>query len=263
MKIHLLYYSGAGNTKFIAKALAKKLKEQSHKVILTNITDSVAQNFDQESEMFIVGFPVYDLKAPLSVRALVDNLEASSKPIAFFCTKAFASADSILELAQITEKKGMKNIAKFEFYMPGTDLLGMFAKKDSKTEKVLKFFHSRNIGSQLDKFIQKIEQQNVEKFSKKWYVYLSVMIPQKWKDAFHNQYSRFVPEFFSIDDRCIECMKCVKGCPRDNIRFDEGIKFELDCDMCLHCLHHCPTDSIQIGKFTEGTVRYSKVELSV
>jgi flavodoxin len=261
MKISLLYYSGAGNTKFIAKTLAKKLKEQSHEVKFIKITDSLAQNFDQSSELFIIGFPVYDLTSPLSVRALVNNLEISNKPIAFFCSKAFASADAILELAEVSEKKGMKNIAKTEFYMPGTDLLGLFAKKDSKTEKVVKFFHSRNIGSKLDRFIKQIEEQKVEKFSKKWYVYLSPFIPQKWKDAFHNQYNRFVPEFFSIDDRCIECMKCVKGCPRENIRFDEGIKFEVNCDMCLHCLHHCPTDSIQIGKFTEGTVRYTKVEI--
>jgi len=263
VKISLLYYSGAGNTKFIAKALAKKLKEENHEVKLSKVTDSFAQNFDQDFDLVIIGFPVYDLTSPLSVRALVNNLNVSNKPIAFFCTKAFASADAILELTQITKKKGMKNIAKIEFYMPGTDMLGMFAKKDSKTERVVKFFHSRNIGSKLDQFIKKIERVEIDSFSKKWYVYLAPLIPKKWKDAFHNQYNRFVPKFFSIDDRCIECMKCVKGCPRENIQFDEGIKFELNCDMCLHCLHHCPSDSIQVGKFTEGTVRYNRVEFKI
>jgi len=263
MKISLLYYSGAGNTKFIAQALSKKLKAASHRVTLTKITDSTAIDIDQTFDMFIVGFPVYDLTSPLSVKTLVSNIENTTKPIAYFCTKAFASADTIMELAEVSERKGLRNVAKIEFYMPGSDLLGMFAKKDSKTEKIVKFFHSRNIGKKLDRFVEKIEAQNIEIFSKKWYVYLSPLIPQKWKDAFHNQYSRFVPQFFSIDDRCIECMKCVNECPRENIRFDEGIKFEENCDMCLHCLHHCPTDAIQIGTYTEGTVRYKKINMTI
>ena len=58
-------------------------------------------------------------------------------------------------------------------------------------------------------------------------------------------------------------MLCVKSCPRENIRFEDGIKFGLNCDMCLRCLHHCPVDSIQLGKFTKGTVRYNKVEVEI
>ena len=151
----------------------------------------------------------------------------------------------------MSECKGLRNVVKIEFYMPSTDILGMFAKKDSKTEKIVKFFHRRSIGKKLDTFIKKIEAQKIERFSK------------KWKEAFHNQYSRFVPQFFSIEDRCIECMKCVHACPRENIHFDNRIKFELNCDMCLHCLHHCPTDAIQVDKYMEGTVRYIKVNMTI
>ena len=261
MRIGLYYYSGAGNTKFIAKALAKKLKVLDHEVLMLRITDKHAQTFEQNVDLFIVGFPVYDLSAPSSVRTLVNNLQISTKPIAFFCTKAFASADAIRELSLVAISKNMTTVGRKEFYMPGTDLLGMFAKKGSKTETIAKFFHSRHIGKKLDRFIHKIEQQKRQRIARKWYVYLSPLIPKKWKQSFHDQYSRFVPQFFSQPDICIECMKCVKECPRDNIRFDEVIKFDLNCDMCLHCLHHCLVDSIQVGDFTKGTVRYTKVDI--
>lgn len=244
MRIGLYYYSGAGNTKFIAKSLAKKIKAQGHEVLMMRITDKHAMTFEQNVELYIIGFPVYDLCAPSSVKTLVNNLQHTSKPISFFCTKAFASADSIRELILVTAAKGMPYVGGIEFYMPGTDMLGMLAKRGSKTEKFIKFFHSRNIGKKLDKYIKKIEAQTPQTVSQKWYVYFSPLVPQKWKQAFHEQYSRFVPQFFSQPDICIECMKCVKGCPRDNIIFDEVIKFGLNCDMCLHCLHHCPTDSI-------------------
>ena len=261
MRVGLYYYSGAGNTKFIAKALAKKLRSLDHEVVMMRITDTHAQTFEQNVELFIVGFPVYDLSAPSSVQTLVKNLKISTKPIAFFCTKAFASADAIRELSLVAKSKNMSIVEEKEFYMPATDLLGMFAKKGSRTEKITKFFHSRHIGKKLDVFINHMLQKKSHTVAKKWYVYLSPLVPAKWKEGFHAQYSRYVPEFFSQPDICIECMKCVNECPRDNIRFDEVIKFDLNCDMCLHCLHHCPVDSIQVGSYTKGTVRYTKVDI--
>lgn len=263
MRIGLFYYSGAGNTKFIAKALAKKLKLLDHEVVMMRITDTHAQTFEQNVELFIVGFPVYGLLAPSSVQTLVENLKVSTKPIAFFCTKAFASADAIRELSLVAKSKNMFIVGVKEFYMPGTDFLGMFAKKGSRTEKIAKFVHSRHIGKKLDTFIKHVVQKKPKAVTKKWYVYLAPLVPEKWKEGFHAQYTRYVPEFFSQPDICIECMKCVNECPRDNIRFDEVIKFDLNCDMCLHCLHHCPTDAIQVGNFTKGTVRYTKVDISL
>ena len=145
--------------------------------------------------------------------------------------------------------------------MPATDALIFFAKPNSWSEKVLKFFHSRNIDRKVDKFILQLLESKRCIIRKKWYTYFSFLIPQKTKDNFHAQYTKYVPEFYSQTDICIECMKCVNECPRDNIRFDEYIKFDLNCDMCLHCVHHCPTQSIQIGDFTKEHVRYKKVDL--
>ena len=155
-----------------------------------------------------------------------------------------------------------KIVASIEFYMPGTDALGLFALRNSKMEKLIKFFHSRDIDKKVDNFLKRVLKNEKVELHSKWYVrYFSSLVPQSLKDKFHAQYSRFVPEFYSQTDVCIECMKCVKGCPRENIIFDESIKFGLECDMCLHCLHHCPTDSIQIGEYTKGTVRYNKVNI--
>ena len=137
----------------------------------------------------------------------------------------------------------------------------MFSKKGSLTEKLLKSFHSRNIDNKVNYFVQNILKCKEIVVPKKWYVYLSFLISQNLKDKFHSQYTKYVPQFYSQTDICIECMKCVKGCPRENIIFDERIKFGLDCDMCLHCVHHCPTDSIQIGNMTQGNVRYTKVTI--
>ena len=260
MIISLFYYSGAGNTKFIAKEINAHFKKLNYKINFVKITSSSIVDI-KSSNLYIVGFPVYDITSPQLVKDLVNNIKDKNKPIAFFCTKAFASGESIRELYEIANKKNLQTVAKMEFYMPGTDALVFFAKLDTWSEKILKFFHSRNIDKKVDKFISNILKNKTIKIKQKWYTYLSFLVPQKIKDSFHAQYTKYIPQFYSQTDICIECMRCVKECPRNNIRFDEYIKFDLNCDMCLHCVHHCPTESIQIGNFTQGNVRYKKVDL--
>jgi len=263
MNIALLYYSGAGNTKFIAQNIYKKLKEKSYDVKLLNITNKPIQELNHDIDLFIVGFPVYDLVAPKLVKDLVQNLEAQNKPIAYFCTKAFMSVDAIMELSEISTNRGLSTVATLDLFMPGTDLLAFAAKKNSGTEKMLKFFHSRNIGSKIDKFISRIEKNKKVSISRKWYSYLSFLLPKKSKEAFHAQYSKSIPDFYADNDICAECMLCVKNCPLGNISFTDGIKFGLNCDMCLKCLHHCPVEAIQVGEATKGKARYNKVEINV
>lgn len=260
MKIAIYYYSGAGNTKFIAKKINKRFKELKHEINFIKITNNSICDV-KHYDMYIVGFPIYDLTSPQLVKDLINNIKDKNRPISFFCTKAFASGESIKELYEMSKKQNLQTVAKMELYMPGTDALVFFAKPNTWSEKILKKFHSRNIDKKIDVFISKILQDNEVQIKKKWYTYLSFLIPQKSKDKFHSQYTKYIPEFYSQTDICIECMKCVKECPRDNIRLDEYIKFDLNCDMCLHCVHHCPTESIQIGNFTQGNVRYKKVDL--
>lgn len=263
MKIALLYYSGAGNTKFIAQNIYKKLLEKSYNVELLKITSKPISKSYQDFDLYIVGFPVYDLVAPKLVTDLVENLKVKNKPIAYFCTKAFMSVDAIKELSDITTSHGLITLATLDLFMPGTDLLAFAAKKDSGTEKIIKLFHSRNIGLKIDRFIRQIEKNENVFISQKWYSHLSFLIPRKSKESFHDQYSKYIPNFHCLDDVCTECMICVKNCPRENISFADGIKFGSNCDMCLKCVHHCPVEAIQVGDATKGKVRYHKVEIKI
>ncbi len=259
MKVAVYYYSGAGNTKFIAKKLKYQLEVKNYDVAMNRITKEVSVNISQNADFYIIGFPVYDLSPPELVTDLVTNLKAEQKPISYFCTKAFMSADSIKELHEISKAKGFKTVSTLDLFMPATDALALFAKAGSRTEKVLKSFHSKHLDKKVSSFIHRMEKGKERHILKKWYTDLAFLIPKKTKQAFHDLYTKYIPQFYSKTDICIQCMLCVKGCPRDNIRFENGIKFELNCDMCLACLHHCPVDSIQLGDFTKGTVRLRKI----
>ncbi|MFA6831118.1 MAG: EFR1 family ferrodoxin [Bacteroidaceae bacterium] len=264
MNIVLLYYSGAGNTKYIAQKMLTKLNERFHYVELSRITHKPLTKMDYEIDLFIVAFPIMNFEAPRLVTETIQQLQAMDKPIAYLCTKAFMSAEAIAKLSTISTQHGLRTVAKLDLYMPSSDGLAFLAKKGSKLEKVFKGFHSRNIGLKLDRFIKKSERNRQIKVYKKWYSYLSFLIPKKTKRTIDEQFTKFIPRFHVLNDSCVQCMLCVHNCPEENIRFEEGeIKFGSNCDMCLKCLHHCPVDAIQIGNLTTGKSRYNKVEVPI
>jgi MinD superfamily P-loop ATPase len=62
---------------------------------------------------------------------------------------------------------------------------------------------------------------------------------------------------FTVDNRCTSCGTCVKVCPVENIRLEEGRPVWLHhCEQCMACIQLCPTEAIQAGKKTEKRGRY-------
>lgn len=63
---------------------------------------------------------------------------------------------------------------------------------------------------------------------------------------------------FRADDNCVSCGLCEKMCPLDIIHLIDGrpIWKDVKCTQCLACIHRCPTHAIQYGKKTEKIERY-------
>ena len=262
VNISLFYYSGAGNTKFIAKKIKNSLKNQGYGVKSFRITVDFIQNrIDADADVVGIGFPIYFRNAPELVKKFLQKIEGNGRKIFFFCTKGLYSGNAVRELTLLAIKRGFKPLASIEFYMPGTDTLLLLAKKGSLLEKFFKSIHSRNITQKIENFAKNLLNQTMEIPKKKWYTFLDKMIVEKFEIVWSDQNKRLIPQFYSIDDVCIKCMKCVKGCPRGNIVFEGRIKFGTNCDTCFFCMHHCPVEAIQIGEITKDTVRYKKVSI--
>jgi len=56
-------------------------------------------------------------------------------------------------------------------------------------------------------------------------------------------------------------MKCINGCPRENIKLNNEILFGINCDICLYCIHNCPKQAINIDKNTIDKVKYSEEKI--
>ena len=50
---------------------------------------------------------------------------------------------------------------------------------------------------------------------------------------------------FRVSEACVQCGKCVRECPVNNIALEQGaITFGTRCMFCLGCIHKCPVHAI-------------------
>ena len=62
---------------------------------------------------------------------------------------------------------------------------------------------------------------------------------------------------FKVNDACIACGQCIRLCPRQNIRIENGrAVIGGNCAQCLGCLQYCPKNAISIGKITDKREHY-------
>lgn len=79
-------------------------------------------------------------------------------------------------------------------------------------------------------------------------------------------FGKIVPakaEKYTVSDDCIGCGQCVKLCPKDNIRLENGrAVIGMNCIGCLGCVQYCPQKAINVGKVTLKRERYHNVNVS-
>ena len=64
-------------------------------------------------------------------------------------------------------------------------------------------------------------------------------------------------KFYATND-CISCGKCVKVCPLNNIRVEDGKPvWGKNCTHCMACICRCPKEAIEYGKHSRGLTRYT------
>ena len=243
----ILYFSGTGNSKYVAKRIADALGDE-----ILNLNDRIKSGDTspvETGERVIIVTPTYAWRIPRVVRDWILKTELRGARQAWFvmtCGGEIGNADKY-NREFCTEKsvacKGMAQIVMPENY------IAMFSapQADKAREIVAK------------------AEPNID------CVIASIQRNQPFAPTRNNLYDRFMsgpvnPIFykffvnadaFTVSDACISCGQCAKRCPMNNVTLKDGKPvWGRNCTHCMACICYCPVSAIEYGKKSVGQPRY-------
>ena len=246
----IFYFSGTGNTKWMAQQLAQATGEQ-----LLYIPDELRkgklQYTLQEGERLGFCFPTHGWQPPRIVRTFIRNASFILPPSSYVyaaptCGDNMGHAMRILD--KELGKKGMKTDARFAVVMPESNVCFSFLHLDTPEKVQQKKTAAQKTVAHISEVV-KNRQVGVEELVKGAipYTYTYVI------GGYYNKHLITDKHFWVDEEACIQCGLCAKLCPVDDI---EGLpphwKHDGSCTNCLACYHHCPQHAIHWGKMQRG-----------
>lgn len=243
----ILYFSGTGNSQYIANLLAHALQDEI--VSINAYTKQSLYGQFSSKEPFIFVSPVYVSAPPLVVMDFIKNSQFSGNQKAYFIsTCAGGMGASPYYWKQLCQDKKFEYMGCESVIMPQNYLI-YFKTKDKKTsDKIIeKATHS------MDPIIESIRKQKAisMKDASKFDVASTELVLKPYYDLFIKDTA------FTVNDKCIHCRKCERACPLNNIQLIDGKPTWLgNCTHCMACINLCPKEAIEYGKKSVGKPRY-------
>ena len=251
MKTVIIYYfSGTGNTEYVARLIDKELHDKGISVALLAL-DFIKDPIIEPYDTIILGFPVHGYGVPVPVREFIKRIPNShSKNAVIFSTYGGYSAGAERWAAKLLLEKGFTTIDICGIKMPHNNPAGVDV-KNQPIEKLVNKAKFR-VKKLINNFITANEK--VTTFSMGHAIIGSWLNP--WAINKHIIDFSFSDKVYA-DQKCTHCLKCIKMCPTENIYIqNEKVTFGEKCSSCLRCFNNCPAQAIQTGVKTVKAPRY-------
>jgi ferredoxin len=245
MDATIYYYTGTGNSLWVARTIAEKMGGAG----LIPMSRHGEGERTIDATVAGVVFPVHIWGVPAPVVRFVESLEGTES-VYFFGIAVHAGqvSNTLVQLKKILSRRGIPLSLGCEVRMPSNYI--PWGGPGPREKQLELFARARDKISGMSDMIRQRAIQPVEKgplwqriiFTPFYHLSLS-SVPGMDKK-------------FRADDRCNHCGICVRVCPASNITLSEGKPlWNHRCEQCFACLQWCPTEAIQYGT---GTLRYER-----
>ena len=243
----ILYFSGTGNSKYVAKRIADALGDE-----IINLNDRIkASNTSsiETGERLIVVTPTYAWRIPRVVRDWLRKTELRGAKQVWFvmtCGSEIGNADKYNR--ELCAEKAISCMGTAQIVMP-ENYIAMFSAPQAD--------EAREIVAQAEPSIDRATA--------------AIQRNQPFAPTRNNLYDRFMsgpvnPIFykffvkanaFAVSSACIGCGQCAKRCPMNNVTLKDGKPvWGRNCTHCMACICYCPVSAIEYGKKSVGQPRY-------
>ena len=248
----ILWYSGCGNSRFVADTLSKELGDDNMVFIPEAVRNGTALEFGPEEILGIV-FPVYSWSVPKLVSEFLRTVRIKGKPAYIFaaCTCGDETGLTIKHLKKDLSKQCLTLDAFFSFQMPETYINLPGFNLDTPENAQRKIDGTKTQLKETVKLIQQRAQGNFDQLKGG----SSFLKSNILKPLFYGLL--ITDRKFRVSDSCIGCGICAKNCPLHNITIEnDRPKWNGHCTNCMSCYHRCPKNAINFGKATLGKGQY-------
>jgi len=249
----LYYYTGTGNSLWVARQLAARLKDAE---LIPMVTGNPILADSAEKIGFI--FPVHIWGLPHRVIEFVESIPSDPQKYYFaLAVNAGQVAATLLQLGKLMEKRGLILSTGFDIVMPSNYIPWGGAAPQEKQEQLFAMANEK-----ISKIAESVQYKDVQP-PEKGPLWQNILFSAIYKLSFSR-----VPTMdkdFWADENCNSCGICAKICPSGNIDMVQRKKpaWQGRCEQCLACIQWCPQEAIQYGKKTPKYARYHQPEISV
>ena len=242
MKALILYFSGTGNTKYVANLFSQALLAKGVSVQMRSIEEP--QPIEPGYDLLVVGCPkYYEYPAMFLLQYLRKALPTAQQqtPTLAFCTQASAAKTDFTGLAKILQQKNHE-LQVTKFFTIANDLMffGGFSPTSAQEAQSNREKAAQAVPSLVEAFMSGQRQtEKVAPFLRPVY------------HAVAAGCTATMPLFamkYAASDACIGCGLCAKSCPKSNIQMvEKRPEFGKNCIFCTRCINLCPAHAILYG----------------
>lgn len=243
----ILYFSGTGNSRYIAKRIADKIQDE-----LIDANDKIKRRDTRTIKVngrLIIVTPTYAWRIPWLVRDWIIKTHFQGVCQVWFVMDCGGEIGNAAKYnRQLCEKKGFVYMGTAQIVMP-ENYIALFSTPETEKARMI----VADAEPVINNVIRHIEEGR------------AFPAPR------NNLYDRimsgpvnrlFYPlcvkaNAFHVNDVCSSCGKCVKLCPLNNITLESGKPvWGKKCTHCMACISYCPKKAIEYGKKSLKKERY-------
>lgn len=244
----IIYFSGTGNSKYVADMLSEQLNDQSIDAGKM-IKNGIKGEFESKHPWIFVA-PTYSWQLPHVFEEFIKQSTFKGAKTAYFimtCGGDIGNAQA--QIINICNETNLEYKGVAEVVMPDNYIAMYPVSSEEESENIIK----KAIPT-IQKCANVIKEEGVLKHKK-------IVIADKIKSSVVNPlFYKFMAKskkFNVTTDKCISCGKCSNKCPLNNIKLIDGLpKWGNHCTHCMACISYCPTEAIEYGKISVGKRRY-------
>ncbi|MDD4141232.1 MAG: EFR1 family ferrodoxin [Bacteroidales bacterium] len=250
----IFYFTGTGNSKWIAELLSQKLDERL--VSINELLKSEIPSYDfdvKEGERIVLVFPVYSWGLPTPIRLFIERLKltgATEKEVYAVATCGDNAGLMDKMLKKKLEENNLHLASCHTVQMPNCYIVipGFDVDRDEVADDKIAHAEAR-----VDLIVKAILENRQDKT-----LYSKGSLPWIKSRLIYPSFIKYTYKTkFYATEACNHCGLCAKLCPMNNITIKDGSPaWSEKCVQCLACINRCPQRAIEYGKITPKKGRY-------